>query len=77
MLREAFAKTLSDPDLLADIKKKKLEVDPTPGDELEVLAKEVTTSNREVIERMKNLLGKAVIPGSRVTGSSRFPAGLV
>ena len=29
MLREAFAKTLSDPELLADIKKKKLEVDPT------------------------------------------------
>ena len=58
MLREAFAKTLRDPDLLANIKKKKLEVDPTPGDELEVLAKEVTTSDREIIERMKNLLGK-------------------
>ena len=58
MLREAFAKTLSDPDLLADIKKKKLEVDPTAGDELEVLAKEVIVSDREVIERMKSLLGK-------------------
>jgi tripartite-type tricarboxylate transporter receptor subunit TctC len=58
MLREAFAKTLSDPDLLADIKKKKLEVDPTAGEDLEVLAKEVITSDREVIERMKNLLGK-------------------
>jgi len=58
MLREAFAKTLSDPDLVADIKKKKLEVDPTAGEDLEVLAKEVITSDRGLIERMKNLLGK-------------------
>ena len=33
ILREAFAKTLSDPDLLTDIKKKKLEVDPTAGED--------------------------------------------
>ena len=58
ILREAFSKTLSDPDLVADIKKKKLEVDPTAGEDLEALAKEVITSDREVIERMKNLLGK-------------------
>jgi tripartite-type tricarboxylate transporter receptor subunit TctC len=58
ILREAFSKTLSDPDLVADIKKKKLEVDPTAGEDLEALAKEVITSDRGVIERMKNLLGK-------------------
>ena len=58
ILREAFSKTLNDPDLVADIKKKKLEVDPTAGEDLEALAKEVVTSDRGVIERMKNLLGK-------------------
>jgi tripartite-type tricarboxylate transporter receptor subunit TctC len=58
ILREAFSKTLSDPDLVADIKKKKLEVDPTAGEDLEALAKEVITSDRGLIERMKNLLGK-------------------
>jgi tripartite-type tricarboxylate transporter receptor subunit TctC len=58
ILREAFSKTLSDPDVLADVKKKKLEVDATSGEELENLAKEVITSDREIIERMKNLLGK-------------------
>jgi tripartite-type tricarboxylate transporter receptor subunit TctC len=58
ILREAFSKSLSDPELLADVKKKKLEVDATSGEELETLAKEVTTSDREVIERMKTLLAK-------------------
>ena len=58
ILREAFAKTLSDRDVLADVNKKKLEIDPTSGEELEALAKEVITSDHEVIERMKNLLGK-------------------
>lgn len=57
ILREAFAKFVSDPDVLADVKKKKLELDPTTGEDLEVLAKEVITSDRDVIERMKNLLG--------------------
>jgi uncharacterized protein (DUF305 family) len=43
---------------VADVKKKKLELDPTSGEELETLAKEVITSDRETIDRMKNLLGK-------------------
>ena len=58
ILREAFLKALSDPQLLGEVKKRKLEVDPTSGEELEALAKEVLTSPREVIERMKKLLGK-------------------
>jgi tripartite-type tricarboxylate transporter receptor subunit TctC len=58
ILREAFSKTLGDADVVADVKKKKLELDPTSGEELETLAKEVITSDREIIDRMKNLLGK-------------------
>ncbi len=58
ILREAFLKALSDPQLLGEVKKRKLEVDPTSGEELETLAKEVLTSPLEVIERMKKLLGK-------------------
>jgi len=42
----------------ADVKKKKLEIDSTSGEELESLAKEVITSDRELIQRMKNLLGQ-------------------
>jgi tripartite-type tricarboxylate transporter receptor subunit TctC len=58
VLRDAFAKTLSDADVLADVKKKQLELDPTSGEELEALAREVISSDREVIERMKSLLSK-------------------
>jgi tripartite-type tricarboxylate transporter receptor subunit TctC len=58
ILREAFSKTLGDADIMADVKKKKLELDPTSGEELKTLAKEVITSDREIIDRMKNLLGK-------------------
>jgi tripartite-type tricarboxylate transporter receptor subunit TctC len=58
VLREAFAKTLSDPALLADAKKRRLEIDPTPPAELESLAKEVFATPRDIVERMKKLLGK-------------------
>jgi tripartite-type tricarboxylate transporter receptor subunit TctC len=58
ILREAFAKTMIDPDFLAEIKKRKYELDPTSGEELEALAKEVIVQPPEVIERMRKLLGK-------------------
>ncbi len=58
ILRDAFAKTMTDPDFLADIQKRKYELDPTPGEELEALAKEVIAQPPEVIERMRKLLGK-------------------
>ena len=49
---------MADPAFLADIKKRGLEVEPTTGEELEKLAKEVMTQPPEVIERMKKLIGK-------------------
>jgi tripartite-type tricarboxylate transporter receptor subunit TctC len=58
LLREAFGKTLRDPELLDEAKKKRLEVDPMPGEDLEVLAKEVLSANKDLIERMEKLLGK-------------------
>jgi tripartite-type tricarboxylate transporter receptor subunit TctC len=58
MLREAFSKALKDPELLDEAKKKRLEVDPMPGEDLEALAKEVLAANKDVVERMEKLLGK-------------------
>jgi tripartite-type tricarboxylate transporter receptor subunit TctC len=58
ILREAFMKLMADPDFLADIKKRGLEVEPTTGEELEKLAKEVMVQPPEVIERVKKLLGQ-------------------
>ena len=57
-LREAFVKLMVDPAFLADVKRRDLEVEPTTGEELEKLAKEVMTQPAEVIERMEKLMGK-------------------
>ncbi len=57
ILREAFMKTMNDPELLDDAKKKKLDLDPVSGEELETLGKEIVAQPPEVIERMKKLLG--------------------
>jgi tripartite-type tricarboxylate transporter receptor subunit TctC len=57
-LREAFMKLMADPAFLADVKKRGLETDPSTGEELEKLAKQVMTQPPEVIERVKKLIGK-------------------
>jgi tripartite-type tricarboxylate transporter receptor subunit TctC len=58
LLREAFRKTMSDPAFLADVKARKLEIDPDYGEELETIAKEAASQPREIVERMKKLLGE-------------------
>lgn len=57
ILREAFMKTVRDPELLEDAKKKRLELDPVSGEDLEALGKEIIAQPPEVVERMKKLLG--------------------
>jgi tripartite-type tricarboxylate transporter receptor subunit TctC len=57
VLREAFMKTVKDAELLDDAKKKKLELDPVSGEELEALSKEILAQPPDVVERMKKLLG--------------------
>jgi tripartite-type tricarboxylate transporter receptor subunit TctC len=57
ILRQAFMKALADPELLAQAEKQNVEIEPTSGEELEALAKEVMSQPPDVIERMKKLLG--------------------
>jgi len=57
-LREAFVKTMSDREFLAEAKRRNLEIKPTVGEKLEKLAKDIVVQPPEVIERMKKLLGK-------------------
>jgi tripartite-type tricarboxylate transporter receptor subunit TctC len=56
ILRDAFMKTMNDPGFLDEVKKKKLQADPSSGDELEAIAKEAMAQPREVVERMKKIL---------------------
>jgi len=58
ILREAYTRTLNDPELLSEAKKRGWEVDPLTGEELEPLAKEVIAQPPQVIERMKWVLGR-------------------
>jgi tripartite-type tricarboxylate transporter receptor subunit TctC len=58
ILRDAFQKTMKDPAFLADVKTRKLEADPDSGEDLEAIAKAVVAQQRDVIERMKKILGE-------------------
>lgn len=58
MLRDAYRKAITDPELLAEAAKREWDVDPLSGEELESLAKEVIAQPQEVIEKMKWVLGK-------------------
>jgi tripartite-type tricarboxylate transporter receptor subunit TctC len=58
MLRDAFTKTMKDPEFVAEAKKKKLELDPTTGEEVQALATEVLAQPKDVTERLKKLMGR-------------------
>jgi tripartite-type tricarboxylate transporter receptor subunit TctC len=58
ILRDAFSKTMADPEFLAETKKRRYELEPVSGEEVETLAKEVLAQPADVIDRMKKLIGK-------------------
>jgi tripartite-type tricarboxylate transporter receptor subunit TctC len=55
-LRQAFEQSMKDPELLAETKKQRMDVDPTSGAELEKLAQEIFQQPPEVIARVKKIL---------------------
>ena len=57
-LRAAFAKAVNDPELLAEAKKKTMDVELITGEEAEALAKEVINQPAEIVARLKKLLGE-------------------
>jgi hypothetical protein len=57
-LRDAYVRTLKDPEFVDEITKRGWTVDPVSGEELQALAKEVTTQPPEVIDWLKKLLSK-------------------
>jgi len=56
ILRDAYVKALNDPAARAEAKKSRMDVEPTSGEELETLVKEIFDAPPEVIERAKKLL---------------------
>ena len=57
ILRADYAQALKDPEVLAEIKKSNLDVEYTPGEQLQKLAHDVMDQSPEVIERVKKVLG--------------------
>lgn len=57
LLRDAYTKSASDPEFQAEVKKKKLDLEPVSGEELETIAREVSSRPPDVVERMKKVLG--------------------
>jgi tripartite-type tricarboxylate transporter receptor subunit TctC len=56
ILREAYNKSIADPQLLAEASKGRMEVDPSTGEALEAMVKEILDQPAEVIEKVKKIL---------------------
>jgi len=57
-LREAFTKTMKDADFLAETKRKRLDMDPTTGEEVQALATDVMSQPHDVVEKLKKMMGR-------------------
>jgi tripartite-type tricarboxylate transporter receptor subunit TctC len=58
ILRDAWNKTLTDAEFLAETKKRRWPVAPVSGEELDALAKQVITQPADVVQRLKSFLGE-------------------
>jgi tripartite-type tricarboxylate transporter receptor subunit TctC len=58
VLRDAFMKSMSDPALLAEATKSRLEITAVSGEELTKIAKDVIEQPPEVVERIKKILAQ-------------------
>ena len=57
-LRDAYAKAMRDPGLIDEAKKAQMDMEYTPGEELQSLMKEIMDQPAEVMERVKKVLSE-------------------
>jgi tripartite-type tricarboxylate transporter receptor subunit TctC len=57
LLREAYARALKDPDLIAEVERQRLDMEPSSGEEIQSLIKDLMEQKGEVIARVKKLMG--------------------
>ena len=58
MLRDAFMKSMADPQLHADAAKSKIEITPVSGEELTKIAKDVINQPNDVLDRIRKILAQ-------------------
>jgi len=56
LMRDAYAKAMRDPGLIDEAKKGNMDMEHTPGEELQRLLNELMNQPRDVIERVKRIL---------------------
>jgi tripartite-type tricarboxylate transporter receptor subunit TctC len=56
VLRDAFDATMKDPDFIAEVKLRKLALDPESGDQLEALVKKTYATPKPVVDRIGKLI---------------------
>lgn len=56
ILRAAFDKTMADPELIAETKKARMDMDPTGGEALEKLADRIMSQPPDVLDQVRKLL---------------------
>ena len=56
IMREAYARAMRDPGLIDEAKKSQMDMEHTPGEELQSLMKELMNQPRDVIDRVKQVL---------------------
>ena len=56
ILREAYNKALKDPELIAEVTKSRLDMEPSTGEEIEAVVKEVMDQPPEVVALVKKIL---------------------
>ena len=55
-LRDAYSKTMKDPDFVGEVKKRQYDLDPVSAEEMQSMAREVVNQPADVIERVRKLL---------------------
>jgi tripartite-type tricarboxylate transporter receptor subunit TctC len=56
ILREAYVKVLNDPKAQDEAKRSRMDIEPTSGEDLESLAKDIFDAPPDVIKRAKKIL---------------------
>lgn len=56
ILREAYSKTLKDPELVAEVNRSRLDMEPSTGEEIEAIMKDIMDQPPQVVALIKKLL---------------------
>ena len=56
ILREAYVKSINNPELITEAKKTRMDMEPVSGDQLQALAKRVMNQPPAVLKRVRKIL---------------------